>query len=83
MKWFDWKLLNGIKDMPKKSQKIVYMTNKGNCFIGHWDASEKCLYHHQEKCLYHHQYDFDAMTVEYIKRSIEDLIAWSSFPETD
>lgn len=66
-----WNVVKNRKDMPKKSQRIVYMTDTGYCFTGYWNAHEKRLYH----------WNFGDGKVVTLKRSIRDVVAWFSIDE--
>lgn len=40
----EWTKVKNRKDMPRRSQDIMYMTEDGNVFSGYWNAHEKALY---------------------------------------
>lgn len=65
---------NGRKDMPKKSQEILYRTDTGYTFVGYWNAHEKAVYHYNV--------DFnEGKIVSCRLKRFRSIVAWTNIPE--
>ena len=64
-----WNEINNRKDMPKRSQMILYMTDMGHVFVGYWNAHEKALYHHN--------LDFEKHKLVTVRIGLKGIVAWS------
>lgn len=65
-----WHKINNRKDMPKRFQMILYITDMGHIFVGYWNAHEKALYHHN--------LNFEEHKLVPVRRGLKGVIAWSN-----
>lgn len=67
----EWTKVKNRKDMPCKSQDIMYMTEDGNVFSGYWNAHEKALY-----AKYDSEWAEDKFSL--CRRGVKGVCAWTN-----